>query len=596
MGIENVLSLIGGLALFLYGMHVLGDGLTRLSGGRMEAILSRLTSNKYTGMLLGLAVTAVIQSSSATTVMVVGFVNSGLMKLQQAVGVIMGANIGTTVTSWILSLTGITSSNIFLSLLKPQSFSPVLAIIGVILIMTAKSDRKQTVGTILIGFAVLMFGMETMSDSVAPLKDVPAFTRLFVAFTNPILGMLVGLVLTAIIQSSSASVGILQALCMTGSVPYAAALPIIMGQNIGTCVTALLSAIGARVNAKRAAFIHLYFNVIGTVLFMVVFYTINLIHPFSFLSEAAGPAGIAIIHSTFNICATLVLLPFSDLLVRLATISVKDHTEGKDTGKSRPEELEDLDPRFLEKPAFALRQSAAATERMATLARQTYSQAFDAVRSYNEDAVNQVFALESRVDSYEDELTAYLTKILTHDLSRRDSLKASELQHCIGDFERITDHAMNVAMAAQKMHRKEQTFSQDAERDLGVLDNAIREILALTTASFIADDTEQASRVEPLSEVIDLLSGKINDRHIQRLADGRCTVEMGFVLQDITSDMKRIADHCSNIAITVMQMKNGSIGQHDYKSMADRDGSAYHTLFLGYQAQFALPDGKEERR
>ncbi|WP_194611197.1 Na/Pi cotransporter family protein [Clostridium vitabionis] len=590
MGIENILSLIGGLALFLYGMHVLGDGLTRLSGGRMESILSRLTSNKYMGILLGLGVTAVIQSSSATTVMVVGFVNSGLMKLQQAVGVIMGANIGTTVTSWILSLAGISGSNVFLSLLKPQSFSPVLAMIGVILIMTAKSDKKQTVGTILIGFAVLMFGMEAMSDSVAPLEDVPAFTRLFVAFSNPLLGMLVGVGLTAIIQSSSASVGILQALCMTGAVPYAAAIPIIMGQNIGTCVTALLSSIGAKINAKRAAFIHLYFNVIGTLLFMAVFYLINLVHPFSFLNTAAGPAGIAIVHSTFNICATLVLLPFSDLLVKLATLSVRDHEAGKSAEKGRPEELGDLDPRFLEQPAFALRQSASATERMATLARQTYSQAFAVVRSYSEDEVNQVYTLESRVDSYEDELTAYLTKIMTHDLPRRDSLKASELQHCIGDFERITDHALNVAVAAQKMHRKGQAFSQDAEGDLGILDGAIREILSLTAASFIADDTEQASRVEPLAEVIDLLSEKINDRHMQRLAEGRCTVEMGFVLQDITSDMKRIADHCSNIAITVMQMKNGSIGQHGYKEFADREGSAYHTLFLGYQAQFALPE------
>lgn len=592
MSILNVLSLIGGLALFLYGMHVMGDGLTKLSGGRMESILSKLTSNKYMGMLLGLGVTAVIQSSSATTVMVVGFVNSGLMKLEQAVGVIMGANIGTTVTSWILSLTGITSGNIFVSLLKPQSFSPVLAIIGVILIMTAKSDKKQTTGTIMIGFAILMFGMESMSDAVSPLKDVPQFTRLFVAFSNPIIGMLVGLILTAIIQSSSASVGILQALCMTGSVPFAAAIPIVMGQNIGTCVTALLSAIGAKTNAKRAAFVHLYFNLIGTTLFMIVFYTINAFHPFAFLHQAATPAGIAVVHSTFNICATIVLLPFSDILVKLAKISVRDKKEKTGEAIARPEELADLDPRFLEQPAFALRQGIAATERMAALARQTYTQAFSVVREYSDDAVSQVYELEERVDSYEDEISGYLTKILSHDLSKRDSRKIAELQHCIGDFERITDHALNIVQAAQKMHRKGQNFTADAENDLGIFDEALQEILSITTSSFIADDAEQARRVEPLEDVIDDLSGRINDRHIQRLAEGQCTVDMGFVLQDITSDMERIADHCSNIAITVMQTRNENLEQHEYKSMVDKNSSAYHTLFLGYQTRFALPDNQ----
>lgn len=453
MGMTNALNLLCGLALFLYGMHVMGEGLTRASGGKLESILESLTKSKIKAVLLGAGVTAIIQSSSATTVMVVGFVNSGIMRLSQAAGVIMGANIGTTVTSWILSLTGLQGDSLLLTLCKPATFTPVLAFIGVCLLLFAKGDKKHDAGSIMIGFAVLMTGMEMMSGAVKPLADVPEFTNILLMFTNPILGVIAGAVLTAIIQSSSASVGILQALCMTGAVKYSAALPIIMGQNIGTCVTALLSAVGASKNAKRAAMVHLYFNIIGTAIFMSLFYFLHLFVDFSFMSQAAGPAGIAVIHSMFNIFATLVLLPFSKGLEKLACLTIRDKKNTQAPAVENQEFLT-LDQRFLEKPAFAMEQSRHAASRMAESAQDAFSDALSLLTVYDEAKASFVETTEEKVDRYEDELGTYLVKLNQKDLSSRDSHDLSIMLHCIGDFERISDHAVNILGAARELDQK----------------------------------------------------------------------------------------------------------------------------------------------
>ena len=450
MNFFSILTLLGGLAMFLYGMQVMGDGLAKVSGGKLEQILENLTSSKWKAVLLGMCVTAVIQSSSATTVMVVGFVNSGIMKLTQAVGIIMGANIGTTITSWILSLTGIESSNFFISLLKPSSFSPILAMVGIILLTFTKSSRKKDIGTIMLGFAVLMFGMESMSGAVKPLADVPEFTGLLLKFSNPVAGILAGTILTAIIQSSSASVGILQALCMTGAVPFSSAFPIIMGQNIGTCVTALLSAIGANKNAKRAAMIHLYFNLIGTVIFMILFYMIDAAVHFPFMTQMATPATIAITHSVFNITATLVWLPFSNLLVKLACLTIRD--DKKDEVSKEDQEFMILESRFLEKPAFAVEQGRNAARQMEKDSRKALNIALDLIYDYSEEQAERVQKIESKVDRYEDELGTYLVKLNNKNLSERDSHSVSTMLHCIGDFERISDHAVNIMESAQELH------------------------------------------------------------------------------------------------------------------------------------------------
>ena len=497
MDIFGVLNLIGGLALFLFGMSTMGDGLVQLSGGRLEKILEKLTKKKSMAVLLGLLVTAVIQSSSATTVMVVGFVNSGIMNLTQAVGIIMGANIGTTVTSWLLSLTGIEGSNLFLKLLKPSSFSPVLAAVGVVLTMTAgENDKKKNIGSILVGFAVLMFGMETMSGSVAPLAENPRFTGILTAFSNPVLGLLAGLVLTAVIQSSSASVGILQALCVTGVVNYGTAIPIIMGQNIGTCVTALLSGMGASKNAKRASLIHLYFNLIGTLLFLVVFYGLNSFLHFPFLANTAGAADIAVIHSLFNIGCTMVLYPFSGALVKLAELSIPNGEEK--SASSRPAALQALDERFLDRPGFAMNLCKEAVDHMADLARNSFQLAMGLLEEYSDTDLNRVIAMEQEADSYEDVLGTYLVKLSGRDLSKADSRTLSILLHCINDFERISDHAINVAESARELGQKGLTLSPDSRKELAVYGQAVADILDLTVSVFAADDTERAKGVEPL--------------------------------------------------------------------------------------------------
>ena len=576
MDFFSILTLLGGLAMFLYGMQVMGDGLAKVSGGKLERILENLTSSPIKAVLLGAAVTAVIQSSSATTVMVVGFVNSGIMRLSQAVGVIMGANIGTTATSWILSLAGIESENFFIRLLKPTSFAPILALIGIVLLMFIKNQKKKDIGMIMIGFAVLMFGMESMSGAVKPLADVPEFTNIMTAFSNPLFGVLAGTILTAIIQSSSASVGILQALCMTGAVPYSVALPIIMGQNIGTCVTALLSAIGANKNAKRAAMVHLYFNLIGTAIFMAGFYAINAVVGFSFFSDAANPAGIATLHSVFNITATIILLPFSRVLEKLACLTIKDKKEDVAVS-AEDKEFMILESRFLEKPAFALEQSRNAARNMAQDSHKALFTAMKMIDNYSDEQAERVEAMEAKVDRYEDELGTYLVKLSHKDLSEADSHSLSIMLHCIGDFERISDHAINLMESAQELAKKGLHFSDKAKAELKVLKAAVHDIVDTAYEVFDKQDVGLAEKIEPLEEVVDELSKEVKRRHVQRLRTGECTIEMGFILSDITTSLERIADHCSNIGVCVTQVREDLYDTHSHLDTV-KDSSFYHEL------------------
>lgn len=581
--------MLGGLALFLYGMQVMGDGLAKISGGKLEKILENLTSSKLRAVLLGLGVTAVIQSSSATTVMVVGFVNSGIMKLTQAVGIIMGANIGTTVTAWILSLAGIESNNFFMSLLKPSSFAPILALIGIVLLMFTKNSRKKDIGAILVGFAVLMFGMDTMSAAVKPLADVPEFTNLLLAFSNPIAGVLAGTVLTAIIQSSSASVGILQALCVTGAVPYSAAFPIIMGQNIGTCVTALLSAIGANKNAKRAAMIHLYFNIIGTVVFLSVFYILNAAVQFPFMDAMATPAAIAVTHSVFNVTATLLLLPFSNLLVKLACMTIRDSSEDVEAAKEDQEFLI-LESRFLEKPAFAVEQGRTAARRMAEDSWKALKASFEVLHDYSEEKAQKITKMESKVDRYEDELGTYLVQLNNKDLSETDSHSVSMMLHCIGDFERISDHAVNIKESADELHAKGLSFSVYAKAELRVLTAAVTKIVETAFSVFDEQDITKASEIEALEELIDELTKEMKRRHINRLRSGECTIEMGFILSDLITSMERIADHCSNIGVCVTQVRENLYDTHRHlNAMKNDQDDEFNKCLEAVRKEYLLP-------
>ena len=588
MDFFSILTLLGGLALFLYGMQVMGDGLAKVSGGKLEQILENLTSSKWKAVLLGLCVTAVIQSSSATTVMVVGFVNSGIMKLTQAVGIIMGANIGTTVTSWLLSLTGIESSNFFISLLKPSSFSPVLAMVGIIFLTFTKSSRKKDIGTILLGFAVLMFGMESMSGAVKPLADVPEFTGLLLKFSNPVAGILAGAILTAIIQSSSSSVGILQALCMTGAVPFSAAFPIIMGQNIGTCVTALLSAIGANKNAKRAAMIHLYFNLIGTVIFMALFYLINTAVHFSFMTQMATPATIAITHSIFNITATVVWLPFSGLLVKLACLTIRD--DEHDVVSREDQEFMILESRFLEKPAFAVEQGRNAARHMESESRKALDIALGLIQKYDEEQAGRVENIEAKVDRYEDELGTYLVKLNNKDLSEKDSHSVSIMLHCIGDFERISDHAVNIMESARELYEKNLSFSVQAKTELQVLIATVGRIVDTAYEVFDKQDMNLTRDVEPLEEIVDELSKELKRRHVNRLRSGECTIEMGFILTDLLTSLERIADHCSNISVCVTQVRENLYDTHSHlESLKNEPDDSYFNRLEELQKEYVLP-------
>ena len=592
MDIFGVLSLIGGLAIFLYGMDLLGEGLTGASGGKLEKILEKLTSSPIKAVLLGAGVTAVIQSSSATTVMVVGFVNSGIMKLSQAVGVIMGANIGTTTTSWILSLTGIESSNIFISLLKPTSFSPVLAAVGIIFLMFLKKDSLKNPGKIMIGFALLMYGMDAMSSSVAPLAEVPQFASILTAFSNPVLGMLAGMLFTAIIQSSSASVGILQALCSTGILSYATALPIIMGQNIGTCVTALLSSIGATKNGKRAAIIHLYFNVIGTVTFMIVFYALNAVIHFSFLNLTAQEFGIAVIHTTFNIITTAYLLPLRKVLEKLAYATIKlDDDEKRIMDRRSENEFALLDDRFLEAPSLAVEHCKQVINKMADISRESLFISMSLIGGYDEEQALRVGELETRADKYEDALGTYIMKISTKNLKKEDSEMLNVMLHCIGDFERISDHACNICDSARELQQKNIQFSPKAETELDILSSAVREAVDISFDAFKSNSKNEADKVEPLEELIETLAVELKARHIRRLREGKCTIELGFAHSDILNNLERVADHCSNIAVDVIQSDQLEFDAHEYlDGIKNKDNQQFARDYKAYKEKYRLPE------
>ncbi len=573
MNFFDFLNLLGGLALFLFGMTFMGDSLSKMAGGKLESILERLTTKRIFAVLLGIGVTAIIQSSSATTVMVVGFVNSGIMKLTQAVGIIMGANIGTTVTSWLLSLTGISGDSFFINLLKPSTFSPVLAAVGVVLLMLGSNEsKKKDVGGILLGFAILMFGMESMSSSVSGLSENESFVSLMTAFSNPILGMIVGAVLTAIIQSSSASVGILQALCMTGVINYSTAIPIIMGQNIGTCVTAIISAVGANKNAKRAALIHLYFNLIGTVLFMIVFYSLNAFLDFAFLDETANAAGIAVIHSCFNIAATVVLFPFANGLVKLAELTIP---EGKGNGKDETDNIY-IDDRFLERPAFAMELCRTKAREMAVKTRDAINLALEDLVNYDHEKSLEVKRLEAVVDKYEDVIGSYLVKLSGKNLSADDSRSLSIILHSISDLERISDHALDVSKAAEKINTKGLAFTKNAKIEVETLCRAVSDICNMTIDGFCNEDMQKEMHVEPLEEVIDTLSKKIKKNHIKRLQKGKCSIDMGFILEDILIGLERVSDHCSNIAVEMITINDNDYNTHEYfNSFSNEDQKAF---------------------
>ena len=590
MDIFDVLSMVGGLALFLYGMHIMGDALAKMSGGKLEKVLERLTSNKWSAVLLGAGVTAVIQSSGATTVMVVGFVNSGIMKLNQAVGIIMGANIGTTATSWLLSLSGIDGGSFFLQMLKPTSFTPILAVIGAILVVFCKSEKKHNIGTILLGFAILMYGMTAMSSAVEPLKDVPQFTQILTKFENPLLGVIAGFALTTIMQSSSVSVGILQALCSTGAVSYALALPIIMGQNIGSCTTAMISSVGASKDAKRAAAVHFYFNVIGTVVFMLVFYISNAFVHYAFLPQAANEVGIATIHSIFNIVATIVLLPLSGFLEFLAVKTIKDDDEEEDELSKHDKVLQLLDPVFLERPGFAIMQCQKVASAMAELSMKSVGRAVGLLTAYDDEIAERIRKEEDTVDKYEDQLGTYLLRLSTKDLLKEDGHRLSLMLHSLGDIERISDLAVNILLAVEQMHKKELIFSKKAMDELAVYSKALKDILTMTVDAFEQNDRYKAALVQPLEELMDDMNKELKKRHVKRLRKGKCTIELGLSLSDISDTYERISDHCSNIATCVIQVEDDELDAHEHrKEVKEQDAKWYDEQYRAYEQKYALP-------
>jgi len=584
MDIFGILELLGGLALFLFGMSLMGTGLEKSAGSKLKSLLERLTTKKLNGFLLGTAVTAIIQSSSATTVMVVGFVNSGIMTLQQAIHVIMGANVGTTITSWILSLTGIKGDNLILTLLKPSSFTPVVALIGIILHLFIKNEKKKDIGVILLGFATLIYGMETMSEAVKPLGGIEGFRNILLMFSNPILGVLAGAVLTGIIQSSSASVGILQALSATGQVSMGSAIPIIMGQNIGTTVTALLSSVGTNKNARRAALVHLYFNIIGTIAFLSLFTALNSIFRFAFVNDPANPFSIAIVHSLFNISSTAMLLPMSSLLEKLAVKTIRDD--------DRKDKTLLLDPRLFSTPSIAISRSKTVAEELAGDCMRAYKQALECIYEFSDQAAQAVREAERRTDAYEDALGTYLVKLSGHELSVKDSTETAKLLYLIGEFERIADYSMDIVMSAQEMHDKGIHFSESASNELGVMTSAVMEALEKAIASFTENNISLAAEVDPLEEVIDSLKSALKKRHIARLQNNRCTIELGFIFSDIITVLERISDHCSNIAGCVIEMSHNSMDMHNFLyNFKHRSGNRFTELVNRYSEKYALPQG-----
>ena len=580
MDVFDVLAMAGGLSLFLFGMSVMGQALERRAGEKLSGLLGRLTTNRAAGLLTGLVVTAVIQSSSAATVMVVGFANSGLMTLRQAVNVIMGANIGTTVTAWVLSLAGIESGNIFVKLLKPSSFTPVLALAGIIFYMFCKSAKKKDTGMIFLGFATLMTGMETMSGAVAGLGQVPAFQNLFLVFQNPFLGVLAGAVLTAVIQSSSASVGILQALAVTGQVSYGAAVPIIMGQNIGTCVTAMLSSIGANKNARRAAMVHLSFNVIGSAVWLTVFWIIKIVFRPSFLGEAASLLGIAAAHTVFNVLCTLLMLPLSGFLEQLVNRLVPDTRE--------PEIQTELDERLLAAPFAALERCQKVAGDMASAAVSALTESLDYLYGKRTKDPASIHEKEEKTDRFEDILSTYLIQLSTRQINESDSAEAAKLLKIIGDFERIADHAVNILESAEEMREKKLAFSAAADAELAVITSAVREILDLSLAAFLDNDMEAASMVEPLEQVIDGLKEKMRTRHIFRLQQGGCSMETGFIWSDLLTDLERTADHCSNIAGCIMDLRNQSMNLHESLRNMRQEDPQFRDRYAVYVEKYPL--------
>lgn len=582
MDIFDLLTLIGGLCLFLFGMNLMGQALEKRAGDKLRDILGRFTTKKSAGFLTGLAVTAVIQSSSATTVMVVGFVNSGLLALGQAINVIMGANVGTTVTAWILSLSGIDSGSLFVQLLKPSSFTPVLALIGIVLYMFCKSDKKKDTGTILLGFATLMFGMETMSDAVSGLKDVPEFSNILLMFTNPILGVIAGAVLTGIIQSSSASVGILQALSTTGAVSHGAAIPIIMGQNIGTCVTAMISSVGANKNARRAALVHLMFNIIGTVVFLALFVIVRALIPAleGFLSQGTNELGIAIAHSAFNICCTLLILPMTKLLEKLVCKLIPD-TEEK-------EDVVELDERLFATPALALERAHKVASDMSVVAISALQKSVDLIFEYDAEIAKDIRKKEKLADKYEDMLGTYLVKLSALQLSEKDSSEAAMLLKVIGDFERLSDHSVNIVESAEELREKGISFSPDAVAEITVMTSALREILDLSKNAFVNADLTVISAIEPLEDVIDTLRDKLRDNHIARLQQGGCSIDVGFVWSDLLTNFERAADHCSNIAGSLIDFGIHNMNMHANLRAIKKTDEVYSTLYKKYSEKYSV--------
>ena len=583
--IFKIITLLGGLSLFLFGMDVMGKSLERQAGGRLQTVLAKMSSNVFKGFLLGMGVTAVIQSSSATTVMVVGFVNSGIMTLKQAVGVIMGSNIGTTVTAWILSLSGLEGDNFLIQFFKPSTLAPLIGIIGILLYM-GKSEKKKGIGTIMLGFMALMTGMDLMSSSMSFLKHEAWFADLMISFTNPIVGIIFGAVLTAVIQSSSASIGILQGLCSTGVVTFGAAIPIILGQNIGTCVTAIMGSIGANRNARRTAMVHLLFNVVGAVMFAAIFYGIGLFIEWQFLSDSVQAWDISVIHTGFNLIATAVLMPMNGLLVKLAYVMVPEVKE--------PEKTELLDERLLATPAVAVQRAHEVAGEMAADAAKAMHLAMGLTKKFEEGVMKQVVELEDKTDRYEDALNTYLVKLSTMNLSVHDNRVLNTLLYTVADIERMADHAMAVAKAAQEINEKNIEFSKQAKGELAVLEQAVMDIMDRTVAAYGSFDRELAVRIEPQEQVVDSLVREIKSRHVRRLRDGLCTVEYGFVLEDLLTACERTADHCSNVAVEMLQVAEGKLEAHEYlnalKAGELHESAAFAEQFAQYKAQYAFPE------
>ena len=580
--IFDVFTLLGGLAFFLYGMSVMSSGLEKMAGGKLEQLLRKSTNNPFKSLLLGAGITIAIQSSSAMTVMLVGLVNSGIMELGQTIGVIMGSNVGTTLTAWILSLAGLEGENFFIKMLKPESFSPIIALVGILFIMASKSDRKRSIGSIMVGFAVLMTGMDLMKNAMDPLTEMEGFQQILTAFTNPILGVVVGAVFTGVIQSSAASVAILQGFSATGSITFGMAMPIIMGQNIGTCVTALISSIGVNRNARRVSVVHISFNLIGTLVFLVAFYGTDMFLHYTFMDVAIDPFGIAVVHSVFNVLTTVLLLPFTKQLEKIAMFVIKDD-------KSKEEEFVFVDSRLLATPSIAIAECGNKTVEMAKLAQSTILKALSLLEKYDEKIGTEVYALEDQLDLYEDKLGTLLVQMSSKALSDDDSRKVSKQLHTIGDFERIGDHAVNLWKAAEEMDRKGICFSEAAQRELRTLVEALREILDITTRAFAEDDLALAAQVEPLEQVIDCLIADIKSNHVARLQKGHCTIEMGFVLSDILTNCERVSDHCSNIAVAQIETEQNVYEAHEYLNSVKTSGNKeYQEAFDAYRARYTL--------